>query len=49
MDNVIQLRTIDRKRLDHLQERTETPLTHEDIWYIPDSLGFSGRPMGLEC
>jgi hypothetical protein len=34
MDNIIQLRAGDRKRLDHLQERTETPLVHEDVWYI---------------
>jgi Plasmid encoded RepA protein len=34
MDNIIQLRTVDRKRLDGLQERTETPLAGVDIWYI---------------
>jgi len=30
----IHLRPIDRKRLDSLQERTETALTTENIWYI---------------
>ncbi len=30
----IKLRGIDRKRLDSLQERTETALTSENIWYI---------------
>lgn len=30
----IALRQIDRKRLQQLQERTETPLTSENIWYI---------------
>ena len=34
MDKVIQLRAIDRKRLNSLQERTETPLADDDIWYI---------------
>lgn len=34
MDNIIQLRAVDRKRLDHLQDRTENPLVREDIWYI---------------
>jgi hypothetical protein len=34
MDNIIQLRAVDRKRLDHLQDRTESPLVREDIWYI---------------
>jgi hypothetical protein len=34
MDNVIPLRPIDRKRLDSLQERTETPLTHDNIGYV---------------
>jgi hypothetical protein len=34
MDKVIQLRAIDRKRLNSLQARTETPLADDDIWYI---------------
>ncbi len=34
MDNIIQLRAVDRKRLDSLQERTETPLAGDDIWFI---------------
>jgi len=34
MNNVLQLRPVDRKRLDHLQERTENPLTHDSIGYV---------------
>jgi hypothetical protein len=34
MDNIIQLRDVDRKRLDRLQEYTETPLANDDIWFI---------------
>jgi hypothetical protein len=34
MSNILDLRQIDRKRLDQLQERTTTALSHEDIWYI---------------
>jgi hypothetical protein len=34
MDNIIQLRDVDRKRLDRLQEHTETPLANDDIWFI---------------
>jgi hypothetical protein len=34
MDNIIQLRAVDRKRLDRLRERTENPLASNDIWYI---------------
>jgi hypothetical protein len=33
-DKVIDLRAIDRKRLDNLHERTTTDLTHENVWYI---------------
>jgi hypothetical protein len=33
-NKVISLRDIDRKRLNGLQERTTTALSHEDIWYI---------------
>ena len=33
-DNVIPLRPVDRKRLDHLQERTENPLTSDAIGYV---------------
>jgi hypothetical protein len=33
-NNIIQLRAVDRKRLDHLQERTEAPLASDDIWFI---------------
>ena len=31
---VINLRAVDRKRLNNLQERTTSPLVSEDIWYI---------------
>jgi hypothetical protein len=31
---VINLRAVDRKRLDRLQERTTEPLTSDDVWYI---------------
>ena len=31
---VVKLRPVDRKRLDHLQERTENPLTSENIGYV---------------
>ena len=31
---VINLRAVDRKRLDRLQERTTAPLTSDDVWYI---------------
>ena len=34
MDKIIQLRAVDRKRLNSLQERAETPLASDDIWYI---------------
>jgi hypothetical protein len=34
MSNLLQLRPIDRKRLDCLQERTENPLTHDSIGYV---------------
>ena len=34
MKNVLQLRPVDLKRLDRLQERTESTLTHDDVWYI---------------
>src|ERR1700675_4491464 len=30
----IKLRSIDRKRLDSLQERTETALSSDNIWFI---------------
>jgi len=33
-NKVIPLRPIDRKRLDSLQERGTSTLSHEDIWYI---------------
>jgi hypothetical protein len=33
-DKVIDLRAIDRKRLDNLHERTTTDLDHSDVWYI---------------
>jgi hypothetical protein len=33
-DKVIDLRAIDRKRLDSLHERTTTDLSHENVWYI---------------
>src|SRR5689334_17000652 len=33
-DIVINLRAVDRKRLDNLQERTETPLASDDVWFI---------------
>ena len=31
---LIDLRAVDRKRLNNLQERTETPLASDDIWFI---------------
>jgi hypothetical protein len=34
MDKVIDIRNIDRKRLDSLHERTTTDLSHENVWYI---------------
>jgi hypothetical protein len=34
MSNTLQLRPVDRKRIDSLQERAENPLSQEDIWYI---------------
>ena len=34
MSNILQLRPVDRKRIDSLQERAENPLSQEDIWYI---------------
>jgi hypothetical protein len=34
MSNTLQLRPVDRKRIDYLQERSEIPLTHDDVWYI---------------
>jgi hypothetical protein len=34
MNNVLQLRPVDRKRLDRLQERTENPLTSDAIAYV---------------
>jgi hypothetical protein len=34
MNNILQLRPVDRKRLDRLQERTENPLTHDSIGYV---------------
>ena len=34
MSEIINLRKIDRKRLNLLQERTESPLASDDIWYI---------------
>ena len=34
MDKVIDIRAIDRKRLDSLHERTTTDLNHADVWYI---------------
>ena len=34
MNNILQLRPIDRKRLDRLQERTENPLTSDAIGYV---------------
>ena len=34
MSEIITLRKVDRKRLNQLQERTTTALSHEDIWYI---------------
>src|SRR5262245_25348493 len=35
MNNIlIDLRTVDRKRLNNLQERTEAPLASDDIWFI---------------
>jgi hypothetical protein len=34
MSNLLQLRPVDRKRLDRLQERTENPLTSDDIGYV---------------
>ena len=33
-DIVINLRAVDRKRLDSLHKRTMTDLDHSDIWYI---------------
>jgi hypothetical protein len=32
-DKVIDIRTIDRKRLDSRHERTATNLDHSDVWY----------------
>jgi hypothetical protein len=34
MNNILQLRPVDRKRLDRLQERTENPLTYDNIGYV---------------
>jgi hypothetical protein len=34
MDKVIDIRNIDRKRLNNLHERTTTDLDHSDVWYI---------------
>jgi Plasmid encoded RepA protein len=34
MSNILQLRPVDRKRLDRLQERTENPLTSDAIGYV---------------
>ena len=34
MNNILQLRPVDRKRLDRLQERTENPLTPDGIGYV---------------
>jgi hypothetical protein len=34
MNNILQLRPVDRKRLDRLQERTENPLTSDAIGYV---------------
>jgi hypothetical protein len=34
MDNILQLRPVDRKRIERLHQRTETPLVQDDIWYI---------------
>ncbi len=34
MNNILQLRPVDRKRLDRLQERTENPLTSDNIGYV---------------
>ena len=34
MNNIIQLRPVGRKRLDRLQERTENPLTSDNIGYV---------------
>ena len=44
MDNIIQLRDVDRKRLDRLQERTETPLANDDIWFIHTALAQCSLP-----
>jgi hypothetical protein len=34
MNDVLQLRPVDHKRLDYLQARTAIPLDHDDVWYI---------------
>jgi hypothetical protein len=34
MNNILQLRPVDRKRLDRLQQRTENPLTSDAIGYV---------------
>jgi Plasmid encoded RepA protein len=34
MENILHLRPVDRKRIDSLQDRSESPLTHDDVWYI---------------
>ena len=34
MNNILQLRPVDRKRLDRLQERAENPLCSDDIGYV---------------
>ena len=34
MSNILQLRPVDRKRLDSLQERVENPISHDNIGYI---------------
>jgi hypothetical protein len=33
MGDILDLRKIDRKRLNLLQERTKSPLASDDIWY----------------
>ena len=46
MNNVLQLRPVDHKRLDSLQERAENPLTYDNIGYIHTVLSqcFLGFP-----
>jgi hypothetical protein len=47
MSNIINLRQIDRKRLNQLQERTTNALSHEDIWYIHTVLAQCFLPYGF--